>query len=233
MSLPATFQKLFYLIMPRKEELWNWRTVPVVYSEDSYRPTAHKAAFLPKDFTLAAVLESIHFTELNRQSKPHRALLIHNHEITGRFTEKEFKSRVKSFDGDHDLIRVELIPDDQVGVLPDELLQVVQVDIDASGYFKPVQFPFLLNCPPGATIELVREMIKEKLGIPDDSIGRYRFVAFDSSWAQIQDEKFELRNVLKRDAIVRRRPKDRLLMIRPGEGSALGRSTRQSLVISN
>jgi hypothetical protein len=234
-ALPITFPKLFYLIAPRKVSYRDFRTVPVLFSEDSYRVSHRKVAFLSKDCTMRALLASIHFPELNRQSKPHRVLLLQNHEITEDITNSQ-ELRLDDFDSGHDMIRVELIPDDQLEATQNDLLQVVQVEIDADGYFTPVKFPFFLNCPPDATLEMVREMIKERLHIPDDSMPRYRFVAFHprSRWG-IADEKLELRNVFKPEAIVRslpRKPSDLLLMIRPGERSQ-PRRTAPSLVISN
>jgi hypothetical protein len=186
---------------------------------------------LDRDFSAKRVIESV--AEFIPEGKQFRVLLITNHEISRIYARKE---RFKTFDATNQSVRVEVVPEDQADAAPAELLHVVQVELDSINYFKPVGFPFFLRCLPDATLESVRDMIKERLRIPDDVMARYRFVAFSPGYrSSITSQVFELGKVLKREqriGEVIRKESDRLLMIRPSDRST-GRGTTGSVVLKN
>jgi hypothetical protein len=228
--MPSNTEILFYLVASAHLAL-SAQTVIAVFSEDGYRKTASRALFLVKRFSAERIKESV--AELIPENKQIRILSIKDHEIDRIYAPKE---RFTDFDPDKQLVRIEVIPDDQIGVPEKDLVRVVQVDVDSIGYFKPVAFPFFLNCPADATVENVREMIKERLKIADDIIARYRFVALGRTLtAKITTEKLELDTVLKRDQRIRDcgvRENLRLLMVRPGDRRK-GRTSPGSVVLKN
>jgi hypothetical protein len=230
-TLPENLQCLFYLIVPRDVIVSQYQSVIVVFSDDGFHTTARRALFLRKDFSSQAVKDS--FNDLIPENKQIRVLSIKNHEIEQIFTPKQ---RFTNFDYTKQVVRIEVIPDDQIDVPQNELLQVVQVDVDNLSYFKPVAFPFYLNCPPETAIETIREMIKERLKIADDVMARYRFVPMlVDRYGGIEYRKFELGQVLKREQRVGKEawsPKGRLLMVRPGDRKK-GRGITGSIQIKN
>jgi hypothetical protein len=131
--------------------------------------------------------------------------------------------------------RVEIIPEDQIGVPERELMQVVEVAIDSINYYVPKGFPFFLKMQPNATIEAVREVIRARKGLAPKVMLHLRFVASDLSWSHsdITLQPFDLNKVLKKEAkigdVIRSRD-HLLLMVRGGH---LVSTHRDSIKLNN
>jgi ubiquitin C-terminal hydrolase len=224
--LPANPKALFYLVVP-SESSSGRQAVIVDISEDGYRPLRCKALFVRRDCNAKAIIEAVFGSTDDRAI---RVLLIQGHQIARTFQPTD---PLILSDTANQSIRLEVVPDDQLGAPPNELRQVVQVDIDHINYFKPAGFPFLLRWLGHATLGNVQEMIKERLRLSDDVIARYQFVAFDSS-DRISYQKYEPSKMLKKEQRmddVIKNDQYRLLMVRPGVRGTGPRTT--SIVIKN
>jgi hypothetical protein len=229
--LPRNPQSLFYLIVPDRASVLHSRTVIVRFSADGYRVTARRALFLSDGFSAERAIKGV--AELVPLGRQVRVLLITDHQIEAVYPPNK---RFTSFEHPKQAVGVAVVPEDQADARPEELVQVVHVEIDAAQYLKPVGFPFLLRVAPEETLEGLRDALKERLQFGDELMGRYRFVAFaGGGYRAITHLVFDPKKVLKRDQCIReviKSASDRLLMVRPTDRST-GRGTAGSVVIKN
>jgi hypothetical protein len=152
-------------------------------------------------------------SDLNPENRPQRALTIRRHEVLQIYHRDQTVDRC-------DEIRVEIVPEDQIGVPDAELLRVVQAVVGDIGLLEAVKMPFLLRRRPEMTIEQVREVVRRGFQIMEEDVARVRFVV-KLSFGDLALIRFAQSAVLKNtDTIGAVVPKgnDTLIMIRSTDG---------------
>jgi hypothetical protein len=187
-------------------------TVVVDFSENGCVRSKRRAIYTQSPISIKQIRDAVGDLVSNIQV---RILEVRNHKIKRIVSEASVLSTDASY-------RVEIIPEDQIGVPERELVQVVEVAIDTINYYVLKGFPFFLKMQPDTTIEAVREVIRARRGLTPEVMSHLRFVVPDLRYRSedITFHQFCLNEVLRKEAKmgnVIRSPNDILLMVRGGD----------------